>query len=58
MTPASDVGPSASSMTISPASSVRVWPSSVSIVSPARAAHDERPPRDAVEVERVQRMAR
>ena len=32
------IGPSASSMTISPSSSVRVWSSSVSIVSPARDA--------------------
>ena len=58
MTPASDVGPSASSMTISPSSSVRVWPSSVSIVSPcARGAHGEPLPGDPVEVERVQRLA-
>ena len=35
MTPAIDVGPSASSMTSISASSVRVWPSSVSICSPS-----------------------
>ena len=58
MTPAIDVGPSASSMTSISASSVRTWPSSVvDLLAVARAAHDEPPAGDAVEVEGVQRLA-
>ena len=58
MTPAIEVGPSASSMTSIWASRVRTWPSSVVTCSPSsRPAHDEPPAGDAVEVEGVQRAA-
>ena len=58
ITPAIDVGPSASAIRTTSGSSRRSTSSSVVIVSPAAAAaHDEAPARDAVEVERVQRLA-
>ena len=55
MTPAIEVGPSASSITTISRSSVRIWPSSVSTCSPSRGAADGQPGAlDAVEIECVQ----
>ena len=58
MTPAIDVGPSSSAISTTSGSSARSTSSSVVIRSPSRgAAHDQVRARDAVEVERVQRLA-
>ena len=58
MTPAIDVGPSASSMTSISASSVaRLAVERLDLLAVARAAHDELAAGDPVEVEGVQRLA-
>ena len=57
MTPASATAPRSSAMTMSPACSARSTPSSVVIRSPRPARRTWMPPRELVEVERVQRVA-